>query len=331
MILFFYYLLNHVTFNVKYLFYWYCRFCLLLSFIALIQLISFSLNFKTGYDYSWLLNKWGVVRGGLVGIRLNSIISEPTYLASILSPALYVSLSNIVSKKNIILNKYESSLIIIVVILTTSTIGYLGLLFSLLFVTKTIRLRFIIFGFFLSIISFNIAYKYANEFKIRVDAAKGLWLDNNFHISNTNTSSFVLFNNLHVAKENLSTFPIFGTGLGSHETAFKKHTLTKTIISYDFEFNVKDGNSLFVRLCTETGLIGLFSVLFLIFKGFIYRSKYQNEDLYINVVISQSIFILFVLVLIRQGNYMLNGLPLLFLIYYYNFREYNKKIESLEK
>ena len=49
--------------------------------------------------------------------------------------------------------------------------------------------------------------------------------------------------------------------MGSHETAFKKYTLTKSLIQYDFEFNIKDGNSLFVRLCTETGLVGLGFIL----------------------------------------------------------------------
>ena len=90
-----------------------------------------------------------------------------------------------------------------------------------------------------------------------MDAAKGLWIDDDYGIANTNNSSFVLYNNLHVAKENLLKYPVFGTGLGSHETAFKKFSLTKTLLPYDFEFNVKDGNSLFIRLCTETGLLGL--------------------------------------------------------------------------
>ena len=74
---------------------------------------------------------------------------------------------------------------------------------------------------------------------------------------------------MHVAKQNLLNYPLFGTGLGSHEAAFKKHTLTKSLIQYDFEFNVKDGNSLFVRLCSETGLLGLFFVIIIIIKGFV--------------------------------------------------------------
>ena len=165
-----------------------------------------------------------------------------------------------------------------------------------------------------------------NDFKNRVDAAFGLWVDNDFSMSNTNTSSFVLYNNLHIAQENLKNFPIFGTGLGSHETAFKRHTLTKTLINYDFEFNVKDGNSLFIRLCTETGLLGVFFILLLIYNGFIYKIDQQNDNHIIRKTISHALFVLLVLVLVRQGNYMLNGLPLLFMMYYFNGTQFKNEL-----
>ena len=164
------------------------------------------------------------------------------------------------------------------------------------------------------------------DFRSRLDAAKGLWIDDDYGITNTNNSSFVLFNNFHVAKENLLRYPVFGTGLGSHETAFKKFTLTKTLLPYDFEFNVKDGNSLFIRLCTETGLLGLGFILLMLVRGFIYKVNSQNEDMLKHKIISQSLFVLLVLVLIRQGNYMLNGLPLLFLLYHYNGVQYKRAI-----
>ena len=202
--------------------------------------------------------------------------------------------------------------------LTTSSIGYLGILISILLCTQTIRIRYIIFGIILSIFTFNLAYNNVQDFRSRVDAAIGLWIDNDYGIENTNNSSFVLYNNLHVAKENLKRYPIFGTGLGSHETAFKRHSLTKILLPYDFEFNIKDGNSLLIRLCTETGLLGLGFVLLVIARGFIYKVDNKKEHMIKHKIISQSLFVLLVLVLIRQGNYMLNGLPLLFLLYYYN-------------
>ena len=101
------------------------------------------------------------------------------------------------------------------------------------------------------------------------------------------------------------------------------------MLPYDFEFNVKDGNSLFIRLCTETGLLGLGFILLILARGFIYKVDNKNESLLKYKIISQSIFVLLILVLIRQGNYLLNGLPLLFLLYYYNGLQYKNESSNL--
>lgn len=322
-ILFFYHILISQSFDVKKLFYWYCKCCYLLSIIAVIQIFSFLIGFKLGYDFSWILNKWSVIYGGLIGIRVNSVLSEPSQLGIVLSPALYVAISNLVSKSNIIINKLQSLIILMVVILTTSTIGYLGILISVILSLEVLRLRYIFIAITISLLGYFLAYNYVSDFRSRVNSAKGLWVEEDFHIDNTNNSSFVLYNNLHIAKENLMKFPLFGTGLGSHETAFKKFTLTKSLIQYDFEFNVKDGNSLFIRLCTETGLFGVIFILLLCAKSFIINENISNEiEISDFKLISRAIFVLIVLSLIRQGNYMLNGLPLIFLMYYFNFKSY---------
>lgn len=319
---FFYCLLVHYEFNINLFFYWYCKLSLFICYIGVFQVFSFLIGFDFGYDYSWIFNKWGVIKGGVVGIRVNSILAEPSQLGIVLAIPLYVSVKNIFSKSNFIFTKMQSILVILVVVLTTSSIAYLGLLISILLCTNTFRLRYLVIGLLITVAGFFVAYNNVTEFRLRADSAKGLWFENNFSIDNTNNSSFVLYNNLHVATENLKKHPFFGTGLGSHEIAYKNFTLTKNLLNYNFDFNVKDGNSLFIRLCTETGLIGLFSVLFLTFKGFILKIDAENNDLNTKYIISQSIFVLLILTFIRQGNYMLNGLPLIFLIYYHNYSSY---------
>ena len=324
--LFFYGWIRHFKTDVQLIFKWYCYSCWVLVIIGIFQIFSFFIGFKYGYDFSWLLNKWGFVEGGVIGLRVNSILSEPTYLATALAPVIYVSIHNLISKSTFLFNKFQSILILMVAILTTSSIGYLGIIISILLCTETIRIRYILFGIIITALTFALAYNNVKDFRSRVDAAQGLWINDDYGITNTNNSSFVLFNNLHIAKENLKRHPIFGTGLGSHETAFKRFTLTKTLLPYDFEFNIKDGNSLFIRLCTETGLFGLGFVLLVIARGFIYKIDIQKDHMLKHKIISQSLFVLLVLVLIRQGNYMLNGLPLLFLLYYYNGVHYKKSI-----
>lgn len=321
-ILFFYHFINYSNFKINILFHLYIKFCFYISLIGFIQLISFRIGFFWGYDFSWLFNKWGVIKGGIIGIRINSILAEPSQLAIVISPAIYVAIRNLIKKESFILNKYQSILILIVLIFTTSTVGYFGFLLSLILVIEGFKLRYLAIGFLISLFLYQITYNNIYEFKSRVDSAFGLWIDNDFSILNTNNSSFVLYNNLHIAKENLIENPVFGTGIGSHEAAFKKHSLTGKVIQYDFAFNKKDGNSLFIRLCTETGLVGVVFIIIFILKGFVYKPN--NETQIINLIISQSIFVLIILSFIRQGNYMLNGLPFLFLLYYYNFQTYKE-------
>ena len=330
-ILFFYYVLEKFNFNSKKVFELYCYACWVLCVIAIFQIVSFLYGFEPGYNFSWFLNKWAVVRGGIIGFRVNSILPEPTYLATSLSPAVYISFRNLIKKKTFIYSKFQSIIIIIISILTTSTIGYLGIIISVILSLEFLRLRYILIAITISLGGYFIAYNNVSDFSSRVNSAKGLWVEEDFHIDNTNNSSFVLYNNLHIAKKNLMKYPLFGTGLGSHETAFKKFTLTKSLIQYDFEFNVKDGNSLFVRLCTETGFLGLFFIFIIIFNGFIYKLDKNTEELISHKIISQALFVFIILVLIRQGNYMLNGLPFMFLIYHFNKISYKEKINSLNE
>ena len=326
--IFFYLILKIYNYNCLKVFEIYCNACWILCIIAVIQVFSFIIEFKLGYDFSWLLNKWGLTYGGIIGFRVNSILPEPTYLATSLSPAVYISVRNLIHKNNFIFSKTQSIIVILISILTTSTVGYLGIIISLILSLDFLRLRYVLFIIIIFVLGFMVAYNNVSDFSNRVNSAKGLWVEEDFSINNTNNSSFVLYNNLHIAKQNLLNYPLFGTGLGSHETAFKKHTLTRSLIQYDFEFNIKDGNSLFVRLCTETGLCGLFFILIIILNGFVYSSNIRG-DAYHQKLLSHALFIFIILVLIRQGNYMLNGLPLMFLLYYFNGLSYHEKIDSL--
>ena len=122
--------------------------------IGIIQTFSFLVGFKYGYDFSWFLNKWGFVEGGVIGLRVNSILSEPTYLATALAPVIYVSIHNLISKSTFLFNKFQSILVLMVAILTTSSIGYLGIIISILLCTETIRILYILFGIIITALTF---------------------------------------------------------------------------------------------------------------------------------------------------------------------------------
>jgi O-antigen ligase len=259
------------------------------------------------------------------------VFSEPSGLAAALAPAAYVAVYNLIHKKNFILNKKASIIILITYLISSSSTAYIGLLIIFVLVVTTVKFRFFIIGVGIVTILFSTFYRSSSDFQSRVDSSIGLWVYQDFSLKNTNTSSFVLYNSFHVAMESLQEYPLFGTGLGSFKAAYEKHSLTKNVevIAYDFEFNTTDGNSLFVRMLVELGLAGIFIMAVLIVKGFIYL---RTEDELIHYkIISQAILILILLNLLRQGNYFLNGFPLFILMYYYNWKQYREDISIESK
>ena len=326
-LLFYQFVMMYYGFNVKRLFKVYVRWCYWISVIGLVQAVTYQIGFKYGYDYSWLLNKWGLKEGGIIGIRVNSILSEPSGLAVVIMPAVFVSIYNLLRKQSYILRKGESLLVLIVIFLTSSSTGLIGLLVAFLLASDTLNLRYIIIGVLVSVGVGYLAYTNIDEFRFRVDTSIGLWVEEDFRIENTNSSSFVLYNNMHIASENLKKHPVFGTGLGSHESAYEKYSLTNTVVLYDFDFNTKDGNSMLIRLLTETGIIGAGIFILLLFRFFVHKN--ENNELNEYRIISQGLFILIFVTLLRQGNYMLNGFPLIVMIYYYTKKEYNRRKNEL--
>ena len=326
-LLFYQYVMLYYEFNIKRLFKVYVKWCYWIALIGLIQQVSYIIGFKLGYDYSWLLNKWSIIPGGILGLRVNSIISEPSGLAIVLMPAVYVAIYNLFRKETFIINKKQSLIILFVLVLTSSSTGLIGLIVAFMLASDTLNVRYIAIGAAISIGGGYAAYYNIDEFRSRVDTSIGLWIDDDFKLENTNSSSFVLYNNLHVASENLKEHPIFGTGLGSHETAYEKYSLTNTVVLYDFSFNTKDGNSMLIRLLSETGLLGAGFILLILFRSFVHKN--QNSELNEYRIVSQGLFILIFVTLLRQGNYMLNGFPLIMLMYYYTKKEYAKRKNEL--
>ena len=320
---FYFYYFVYLYFNkdIVKLFSYYFKFCLFLLIIGAVQLISYKLNFKFGYDYSYSLgfNKWGLVEsGGLFGIKINSLLAEPAQLAIVTIPAFFVAINNVIFKENyFIKNKLFNYLIIFVYLSITSSTGYIGVLICLLILAIKRKFYNIIFGLLVSIIIIIALYQNVNEFRIRLDAA--------FEISNSfendisrevaNTSTFTLYDNYIVAINNFINNPLFGSGIGSHEIAFNKFSLTKKFFDLNnFANNSKDANSLFLRIMSETGIVGLVFVFYIIFSGI----KSINNLNPLEFIISTSLLILILLSLLRQGNYFLNGLPLIFIMFYYN-------------
>jgi hypothetical protein len=323
---FYYYVIVAFDYDIEQLFKWYLKGCYFAALLGVYQFVCFQIGFEWGYTFGDIFNKWGMATGGIFGIRINSIFSEPTHLASVLSAAFFVSLYNLYRKETYGLSRFQSMVIIGVYILSFSGLGQSGIFLSLIFLAINFGLvRYIIIAVPAGMILFSVLYNNVTDFKERLDGLVGLFSGEKFELGKTHGSSFILYNNFVVATKNFKENFVFGTGIGSHPVAFDKYSLAKHIKTYGFNLNGADANSMFLRLLSETGLFGVLIFLFIIVKCYVRRD--ENQDTY-HWLISNGILIMILLNMFRQGHYFLNGFPFFVILYYYNSVSYKMYLET---
>lgn len=325
-VIFYRYVFEAFEFDIEKLFSIYLKGAYVVSLLGLFQLISYNIGFKIGYDYSWVLNKWSYTQGG-IGIRMNSVFSEPAYFAGVVGPAFFLAVHNLIKGKHQMLTKRQALIIVIAYPLTFSTLGILSI-----FVTGILLL--VNFGFFKYAIIFgpimyfgyNYAYDNVPEFRERIEGTTTVFGDEGISdINKVHGSSFVLYNNYVVAYENFKRNPFFGTGLGSHPVAFEKYSLTNRSGVIKIDFNKADANSMFLRLMSETGLYGLGVMLFLVIRNYVPKRKSAND---MNWVISNAVLVVILVYLSRQGHYFINGFPFFLWLYYFVRKRNSAQLEE---
>jgi hypothetical protein len=321
---FYQYVMLHYKFDTEKIFSYYMKGAYIVSIIGIVEVISYLIGFRPGYDYKWLLNKWGIVPNSSGGIRMNSIFSEASQCAIMIAPASFVVVHNIIFRKNKYIHTQKGLIILLATVLTTSSTGFIGFFISgILIILNYAKISNFIGAGILFFALGSLLYGNSPEFKKRVDSGLGLWLDEDFSRDNVNSSSFVLYNNYHIAVENFKANPIAGTGLGSHAVAFEKYSLTKQAGILNIDFNKSDANSMFLRLLSETGLLGILFILIFIFKFYVIRSRIHPESNH--WIIGSAVLVIIILYLLRQGNYFINGFPIFMWIYYYNYVDFQNK------
>ena len=247
-------------------------------------------------------------------IRVSSIMREPGYLGSSLSPVI----AFIIFDKNYFFkNKLKSILIFITFLLTFASISY-TILALILFTKFILRLRknariiiLIIFGTIASIFSyFNSVKEYDGAVEdgffsaIFVKLSETINADNAKHADfyeEMNASTYALLVNKWVATNAPSR--MFGTGLGTHEQSYKKLYSNNAYELYGL--NSEDGYSLYNRVFSEFGYVGLILL-------FIFLIKYLNTK---NIINLSALFFI-IAVIIRGGHYTMYGTVMFFYLYY---------------
>lgn len=309
-----YYLLIRINKNnIDKIFRVYLKLAFIVAIIGIFQEFSFLIGFKYGYDYSYFIPKISLLGTVFGMIRIASILPEPAHFGAVMAPAMFVSVLNIVKRESNFISRKASFLITISILLSFSLVSYVGIviaLFLIMFNYKKIILivacMSVLFAFICS------AYLYIPDIRMRVDDTVSV-ITGNAPIDKGNASTFIFCSNAIIAYKSFLHNPLFGSGLGSHPMSYDRY-IAQVIDPEKFNmgWDKKDASSLFSRLLSETGLMGVFLFSYFIVK--FYVSKKKDAHFWI---ISNSILCLFILNLVRQGNYFYCGFIFFVWAYYF--------------
>lgn len=228
--------------------------------------------------------------------RLMSIFKEPAHFVVVILPACYFFLRSKLFLKFFVL--------FVSIILSESSLGYIGCGMMFIFPFFNLKkFKYLLVAVPLVLTLFFYTYKNLESFQMRVDDSMDnlTVLKNGKFDESTNLSSYVMLSNLYIAKQNIIEHP-FGSGIGSHHYMFTTR-YHKTMrppnyinkLGHKFD-NSFDANSLFTRISSEFGIIGIICVIFFLIRSF--NLSFSNSNF-----ILQGILIYFLLKLFRDGTY----------------------------
>jgi len=233
-------------------------------------------------------------------------------------------------------------LIIFVYIFSQSTTAYIGIIITMviLMINYAKPKSIIASGIGLFLV-FNLMYTLSESFSIRMDSLSRVFVswDLNASIENSDGitrdhgidgSTFVLFNNLFVAVNNVKNHPIIGTGLGSHEIAYEKYSITRHFDAFEMfpDLNAKDANSLGIRMLSEHGLLGMLFSGVLLFGCFVKRNKYNSNQIYWQT--SGALLTFLTVMYARNGHYFHFGLTFYMMYYYFNWKNNKQYVNRVK-
>lgn len=300
------------------------KYLVVANIVALIGLLQFFMYLFLGINICGFIYHTGTIPVVIPHVmRVTSILDEPGYCALLLTPAyIYYYLEKGSVKQSLYWKKW---IIYIVVFLTFSAATYLILFIAVIycgFSKKSnkmlgskycLLIGWIVCGSFIYYHNNTTTDNIFSEITSKIDDTISSFADMDPHsFELLNLSSYSTMTNLWVALN--APTRIIGTGIGTHPQNYE------LLYKSDFEYyglNKEDGYSLFNRIYSEFGILGIGLLLLFIVKN----GDRKN-------VINVSVLFLIITLCIRGGNYVRYG-TIFFFFLYYNIHKYAKKQKTL--
>lgn len=191
----------------------------------------------------------------------------------------------------------KATIFVVALLFGYSSTGFLGMLLSVAFLTRKIQKRLVIIVPLIAALAVGLYFSVEN-FRDRVNSFTTIVQSGDIGEVST-LSAYIYFTNAFVTYEVVSRDPVLGNGLGSHFISHDRY-LGADVRQHEFsEFskeNAADANSMFLRILSEQGLLGLGLAIWFLVR---YFPKGASEPAFI----ARGIFIYCLLILLREGHY----------------------------
>ena len=309
----------HLIYNVSFI----------LSVIGIIQEIGYQLKIPVMYDFSYIGITYNIPIGSSNAFgnfaKIQSIYSEPSHLSLILGIGCAITFFYFINRDIFTFVSFKKSLVIIIcALLTFSTLMYAILLVCyiyILFLDKNLFIKKTLWWIMVIIILVFGIYFFRDWLWNMFIKVQEIFIKDNVD----KYSAFAMTSNLNIAIEKIKDGYLFGTGLDSHRLLYFDY-IDNIYNNVQIYLNYDEAASMYIRMLSEFGFIGIFSFIYYIFNElFLFKKsyRYKRSNLF---YYQRTIILVLSVYLIRNGRYMDNLMFLcLFLLYDINIRTKSKR------
>lgn len=253
----------------------------ILSLYGIIQVIAYQFGLRNIYDIT--LYNFNRNANYLHAGRSNSLYSEPAHLCAILASGFFIGLVN--RKKVEYTKSYKTLIILIYSLLTFSTLVYISITIFLLYYLINIK-KLNSKKTLIAIITFLLlgsVFLYYNQDFVETSIYKAYSLINPDSYSVDDQTGYAIVSNIKIASLKMRDGYIFGTGLYSHQIYYREYFYQ--IYNGGLMINYVDAASLFTRIFSELGIVGLVAFLMFLIRKIIKNSKRNKNMMFIIILL----------------------------------------------